>query len=121
MNCAGDRQREAEQPGEPAEPQPGDHLGDDHAGGGQAGLGHRRRRGEDDRQQQDGDAERQADPHHGWHGRLAEAGQQRHGGAEAGQHQHEGEAPGRQVRQRCGGVGGHEPPTAIIRSNSISV
>ena len=57
----------------------------------------------------------------GGHGRLAETGQQRHGSTEAGQDQHEGEAPGGQVASQAAGSGGHEPPTAIMRSNNISV
>ena len=121
MNCAAIGSAMHRQAREPAEPEPGDDLGADHAGGGEVGLGHRRRGGEDDGQQQGGDAECEADTDHRWRGGLAEAGQQRHGRAEAGEDQHEGEAPRGQVGEPGGGVGGHEPPTAIMRSNTISV
>ena len=75
----------------------------------------------DARQQQCGHAEREADPQHRrWFG-LTQSWQQHHRCADARHHQHEGECPGGQRGEQCGGVVAHEPPIAIIRSNSICV
>jgi hypothetical protein len=118
---AGDRQRERQEPCQPADPQAGDHLGDDHEAGLRAHFWHRWDRRLDGREEQHGYADSEADAHHRGRLGLAQAWQQHDRGANACHDQHETECPRRQRGKQRGCIISHEPPMTIRRSSSVWV